>query len=148
MSDAMATRPVHEVMTAEPLTVTPDTPLGDLLVLLDHHDYNAIPVVDRAGVLCGIVTKLEVLRLVRPAPDVELRDEDRLSRTPVGDIMRRGVVTVAPGDPAVAALDLMVDTRLRSLPVAERSEGGLRLVGIVSQGDLLRALRAEYGAAR
>ena len=148
MSDSMPTRPVHEVMTAAPQTVMPDTPVTDLIALLDRYDYNAVPVVDRGGVLCGIVTKLEVLRMVRPAPDVELRDSEKLSLTRVGDIMRRGVVTVAPDDPAMAALDLMVETRLRSLPVAERRGGGPQLVGIVTQGDLLRSLRAEYGAAR
>jgi CBS domain-containing protein len=56
--------------------------------------------------------------------------------------MRRGVVTVEPEDPVAVAADLMVETRLRSLPVVQRSPGaGRMLVGIVSQGDLLRGLR-------
>jgi hypothetical protein len=37
----------------------------------------------------------------------------------------------------------MVTTRLRSLPVVRRGPGGPTLVGIVTQGDLLRGLRFE-----
>jgi CBS domain-containing protein len=135
-------------MTVEPLTVTLDAPVSDLLALVDRYDYNAVPVVDREGVLHGIVTKLEVLRLMRPDPDVEVRDSEKLSQTRMRDIMRRGIVTVDPHDPVEAALDLMVETRLRSLPVVERGPHGPRLVGILSQGDLLRSLRAEHDVAQ
>jgi CBS domain-containing protein len=51
------------------------------------------------------------------------------------------VFSVEPGQSLEAAIDLMVETRLRSLPVVERPRGGPpRLVGMVSQGDVLRAL--------
>lgn len=57
--------------------------------------------------------------------------------------MRRGVVCVEPEDPVVVAADLMVETHLRSLPVVQRKSGGPVLIGMVSQGDLLRGLRFE-----
>lgn len=57
--------------------------------------------------------------------------------------MRHGVVSVEAGDPLVVAADLMVETRLRSLPVVRREPKGPVLAGIVSQGDLLRGLRFE-----
>jgi CBS domain-containing protein len=85
---------------------------------------------------------------MRPDPDVEVRDSEKLSQTRMRDIMRRGIVTVDPHDPVEAALDLMVETRLRSLPVVERGPHGPRLVGILSQGDLLRSLRAEHDVAQ
>ena len=57
--------------------------------------------------------------------------------------MRPGVFTLEPGQLLEAAIDLMIETRLRSLPVVERPRGGApRLVGMVSQGDVLRALVA------
>jgi CBS domain-containing protein len=59
------------------------------------------------------------------------------------DIMRRGGVSVGPEDPVVVAAELMVETRLRSLPVVQRTSGSPVLVGMVSQDDLLRALRFE-----
>jgi CBS domain-containing protein len=133
---------IHEVMTLRPITATPGTTIGAVMQEFDRHDFNAIPVVDAAGVLVGIVTKLDVLRALRPAPDVDLRTPEAVTSQRVESIMRRGVVTVEPEDPVVAAADLMVETRLRSLPVVQRPHGSARiLVGIVSQGDLLRGLR-------
>jgi CBS domain-containing protein len=62
--------------------------------------------------------------------------------------MRPGVLTLHPEDELAAAIDLMVETRLRTLPVVERRHGGAPvLIGIVSQGDVLRALARERGAA-
>lgn len=135
---------IHEVMTRRPITATPDTTIGDLLVQFDQHDVNAIPVVEPAGALVGIVTKLDLLRVLRAA---------RAGRSQrIESIMRCGVITVEPGDPVVAAADRMLETRLRSFPVVERRRGSMGvLVGMVSQGDLLRGLRkglAETPAAR
>jgi CBS domain-containing protein len=47
---------------------------------------------------------------------------------------------VEPDEPVVAAVDIMVDTRLRSLPVVERGRGRPVLVGIVSRTDVLKCL--------
>jgi CBS domain-containing protein len=56
------------------------------------------------------------------------------------DLMRQPVVTITPEAPISAAIALMLERRLSGLPVVE-SDG--RLVGIVSEGDLLR--RVELG---
>lgn len=61
----------------------------------------------------------------------------------VSDIMRHGVVAIEAGDPPVVAADLMVETRLGSLPVVRREPKGPVLAGIISPGDLLRGLRFE-----
>jgi CBS domain-containing protein len=142
------TMPVLEVMTRTPLTVTPQTTVGDLMALFDRHDFNAFPVVDEEGVLCGIVTKLDVLRLLRPDLDVRIPGWATLSSASVADIMRPGVLSVEPEDPVAVAADLMVETRLRSLPVVRRRADKRELVGIVSQGDLLRGLRFELVGAQ
>jgi CBS domain-containing protein len=82
-----------------------------------------------------------VLRAFRPDPSLQSHDVESVSAGRVVDAMRRGVVSVEPTDLAVRAADLMVETRLHSLPVVERKAVGPVLVGIVSQGDVLRALR-------
>jgi len=56
------------------------------------------------------------------------------------DVMTRNVITVTPDMPLVDALKLMVEHRLSGLPVVD---GGGALVGILTEGDLLR--RAEIG---
>jgi CBS domain-containing protein len=139
------TTPVLEVMTRAPITVKPQTTVGELMALFDRHDFNAFPVVDDGETLSGIVTKLDVLRLLRPDWGLLVSDSRVLSSARVADIMRHGVVSVEAEDPIAAAADLMVETRLRSLPVVRRKSGGPRLVGIVSQGDLVRGFRFELG---
>ncbi len=124
MIQRATTMPVHEVMTRVPITVTPSTTIPDLIALFDRHDFNAFPVVDDRGVVCGIVTKLDVLRLLRPDQNLWVPALAGASSVRVEDIMRRGVVAVEAADPVVVAADLMVETRLRSLPVVQHKPEG------------------------
>ncbi|HUL49410.1 MAG TPA: CBS domain-containing protein [Gemmatimonadales bacterium] len=142
-------RQIHEVMTLEPFTVTEDTGLEELMDLFSRRDFNAFPVVDHSGTLQGIVTKLDLLRALRPARGHFAPDLKAFGAGTVQDVMRRGVIAVEPGDPVSVAADLMIETRLRSLPVVERKHGeGPHLVGIVSHGDVLRGLRFDLADAQ
>lgn len=134
---------LHEVMTASPITVEPGLGLGDVMALFDRHDFNAFPVVGEDGALVGLITKLDVLRAVRPGAALRLPPVRHLATVCVADIMRRGVLSVEAEDPVAVAADLMVETRLHSLPVVRRRGGAPMLVGMVSRGDVLRGLRFE-----
>lgn len=138
-----ATMPIHQVMTTAPVTVQPMTTVTELLALFDRHDFNAFPVVAPDGTLRGIVSKLDVLRLLHPDEHFRLPDAKVIAATRVAEIMRPGILTVEGEDPVVAAAELMVSTGRRSLPVVRRGSGWPKLVGIVSRGDLLRGLRFE-----
>ena len=139
---------IHDVMTLRPVTLRAKATLGQVLEEFDRHDFNAFPVAGEDGaVLVGIVTKLDALRALRLRAEAGLAQS--LTATLVEDMMRRGVVAVEPDDPVFVAADLMVETRLRSLPVVRRPRGSPpELVGIVSQGDLLRGLRFAVADTR
>jgi CBS domain-containing protein len=138
-------RTVQEVMTMRPVSVLPRDTMGDVVDVFERHDFNAVPVADEKGVLRGIVTKLDLVRALRPTPDVELHSLYSMAQTPVETIMNRGVIALRGGDSLAHAADLMIETRLRSLPVVEPGRNSERmLVGIISQGDLLRALQAAF----
>lgn len=131
---------VREVMTTNPITVRPDTTIRDLLTTFETHDVNMLPVVDGRGVVQGLVTKLDLLRIFRLQlrhwiPDLRFFWAER-----VEDIMSRGAIDVAPDDPVVVAIDTMIDARVRSLPVVEPRREGRVLVGIVSRTDVLPCL--------
>lgn len=143
-----ATMPVWEVMSPSPITIGPGTTLAELLDLFDRHDVNAFPVVDEGEGLLGLITKLDVLRLLRPHEGLTLPDFASVAGRRVTEVMRTGVVTVEPDDPAAVAADLMVATGLRSLPVVDRSSGRPVLQGMLSRGDVLRGLWVETGARR
>jgi CBS-domain-containing membrane protein len=130
-------------MTPRPRTVGPKTSVRTLRHLFATHGFNAFPVVDDAQVLLGIVTKLDLLRVFRHEPQRLLPPLAVLWAEHVDDIMRRGVVTVAPGDSVATAVDHMLSWRLRSLPVVEGRRHEAVVVGIVSRGDVLSALVLE-----
>jgi CBS domain-containing protein len=65
----------------------------------------------------------------------------------VEEVMSRGLMAVEPDDSVVAAIDLMLASRLRSLPVVERRAEGPVLVGIVSRTDILPCLLLESDEA-
>ena len=94
------------------------------------------------GVLLGIVSRLDILRALRPDVELQRPDAREVASTPVSAVMRHGVVSVEADDPAFAAADLMVETRFQSLPVVRRNGGRPVLVGIVSRQALVRALLA------
>ena len=148
MARRIAPRRVEDVMSSRPKTVGPTMPVRELQRFFTSYKFNAFPVVNDAGILLGIVTKLDLLRIFR---------HDRARLRPslaegwadhVEDIMRRRVVTLGPRDSVATTIDHMLASRLRSLPVVERHGGKDRLVGIVSRGDVIRALIFENDKAR
>jgi CBS-domain-containing membrane protein len=148
MTRRIAPVTIREIMTPRPRTVGPRTSVRALQHLFITYGFNAFPVVDEAQTLLGIVTKLDLLRVVRHGPPRLLPDLGALWAEHVDEIMRRRVVTLAPLDPVSTAVDHMLSSRLRSLPVVERRGGKACLIGIVSRGDVLGSLMLESDASR
>ena len=115
--------------------------------LFASYGFNAFPVVDDAHSLCGIVTKLDLLRVFGLDPDRLLPELNVLWADHVADIMRRRVVTLAPDDSVATAVDRMLSMKLRSLPVVERRDHKALVIGIVSRGDVLNALVLDTSTA-
>ena len=75
-------RTAREVMTQPAHNVAPDTPLGEVVRLLERHHIKRLPVVER-GKLVGLVTRTDLLRALvsRPVvPPVALKDEELRAR--------------------------------------------------------------------
>ena len=133
-------RTIRGIMTPNPLTVRSDTTIRRLRQLFDANDFNMFPVVDEDGVLRGVVTKLDVLKMYRPWSGRITVNVRALWAEHVEDIMSRGLTSVTPEDSVTTALTLMVNRRLRSIPVVQRQTRKPMLVGIVSRKDVLRSL--------
>lgn len=131
---------VREVMTEPAVTVAPETSVKQAVLLLDRHQITAMPVVDDEGHLVGVVSEADVLRDVLPtdrrvhellveitAPIVQLR---------VTDVMTHLPVSVSPDDDLAEAVELLVGTQVKSLPVV----GFGRVVGMVSRRDVIAVL--------
>ena len=87
------------------------------------------------GTLVGIISERDYAR------KVILRKRSSHD-TPVGDIMTSPALTVTPADTIHHCMQLMTEHRFRHLPVMESG----RVVGILSIGDLVKAVMEEQSA--
>lgn len=128
---------VLDAMTQDPTTVTPETSLARAEELLERHGWNALPVVEPPRRLVGVVTSLDLLKAFRFTPDHLFPPYEQIMSRPVREIMSEKLATVNPRTPLTRALEKMVRTRNKSLPVALDGE----LVGILTREDVMKALR-------
>jgi len=127
---------VRELMTAEPITVAPETSVVDARHLMATRRIRHLLVMDGAR-LVGIVTDRDIrLNLPSPATSLSVWELNYLlARLAVKEVMSRTVVTIGPDREAAAAARIMVEHKIGALPVLD----GERLVGIVTETDFLRA---------
>jgi CBS domain-containing protein len=115
-------------------SVEPQAPVLEAIRAMAAHHVGALLVM-QADTLAGIVSERDYARKVillgRSSAD-----------TPVRDIMTFPVITVSPDDTVQTCMQLMTDKRVRHLPVID----GGRVVGMVSIGDLVKAVIAEQRA--
>jgi acetoin utilization protein AcuB len=136
---------VRDWMTAVPVTVRPDAPVAEAQHLMRHRRIRHLPVVAE-GQLAGIITDRDV-RTALPSPATSLAvGEIRylLDRLLVERVMTRSVVTIRPDAPIADAVELVLAHRIGALPVVQDT----RLVGIITETDLLRAFAASSGPSR
>jgi CBS-domain-containing membrane protein len=100
-------------------------------------------VVDKDEQVVGVVSRLDLLRGLRPSRELEVMARDAFYKLSVRDLMRYGVVKVDVDDSLATAVDLILDTRVHSLPVVQHRDGQARIVGVVTQGDLVRVLLSD-----
>ena len=130
---------VGEVMSDAPVTLPPGARIRDAVRRFTDEGPAAIAIVDATGVLCGLLTMLDLLRTV-PREEAHEGSPSSLDARTVETVMRPGVITVEPGDPLGAALDLLLETRFHALPVVRRYGHGPELVGMLEQRHLLPLL--------
>jgi CBS domain-containing protein len=128
---------VRHVMTTTLETIEPSALLAQAEAIFDQHDFNALPVVEPAGRLVGILTKLDLLAAFAFTPASIIPQYEDVMRSQVAEKMTRELVSVGPDLPLTRVLQELVETRNKSLPVLD----GTRLVGVVAREDVLRALR-------
>jgi acetoin utilization protein AcuB len=128
---------VRELMTGAVITAPPWTPILEARSLMMKERIRHLPVAAADGRLLGIITDRDIrLNLPSQATSLSVWEINHLlSKLTVEEVMTQAVITVGPDRPARDAARLMVDHQMGALPV----EDGGRLIGIVTETDLLKA---------
>jgi CBS domain-containing protein len=145
-----------DVMTANVITVGPDTSVQDLARLLSERGISGVPVVNSEERLVGIVSEGDLLQRAeagtdpRPAPrrswwlntiakkDDLAGDYVKSYGRKVKDIMTTDVVSVTDTTQLADVAVLLETKRIKRVPVVHDG----KIIGIVSRANLVRALAA------
>ncbi|MEV7323295.1 CBS domain-containing protein [Streptomyces sp. NPDC093970] len=134
---------VSDVMTRTVAAVGRRAPFKEIVRLMRDRQVSALPVIEGAGRVVGVVSEADLLanEELRDDPDaayLQLRqpvDVAKAAALTAGDLMSLPAVTVRPDATLSEAAGTMAREGVKRLPVVD--EAGL-LTGIVSRGDLLK----------
>ena len=128
---------LQDIMTRQVVKIHPEESVAVAARQLTHYNIGALPVCDRDGKLCGVVTDRDLVTRCLAA-----------NKTPeqvkVSDVMTGRVVTAGPDMDTGVAAHLMGKQQIRRLPVCDAAG---KLCGMVSLGDLAQQADCSYDAA-
>ena len=130
----------QDIMSKDPMCVTPDTPLVEAARIMKTENIGVVPVVESTGSkrLVGVLTDRDIaIRAV-----AEGRDG---ATTSVGHVMTSDVRTSAASDSVEDVMELMGREQVRRIPIVDESGA---LVGIIAQADIVIEARDDRKAER
>lgn len=147
---------VAEIMTADPITVSPETSLQEAIRILVEKKISGLPVVNSQGKLVGIISETDltwqatgvdtppyimfldsVIYLQNPAKHNQ-EIHKALGQT-VEEAMSDRPVTIKGNQLVREAARIMHEKKIRRLPVVDEQS---KLIGIITQGDVIRMMAA------
>ena len=149
------TKTIAEVMTPNPITVTPETSLQEAVQILAENKISGLPVVNEAGKLVGVISESDLMWQetgIDPAPYIMFLDSVIYLQNParhekeihkvlgqtVGEVMTDKPISVHSSQTLRDAAHWMQEKKVRRLPVLDQETGAL--VGIITQGDIIRSM--------
>lgn len=146
----------RDIMTTDPVTVPPETPLEAVAALMADRGISGLPVVDADGRLVGLVTDGDLMRRLSAKEDKpasffaallganadQAQAYARAHGRRVRDVMSTDLATVTEDATVEEVAHILETRRIRRVPVLRDG----RLVGVVSRADLLRAVMAPVAS--
>ncbi len=145
---------IREIMTSDPITVTPSTTARTLARILDIDEISGVPVVDGQYRVIGVVSKTDLLHRIVQGTDSNRGDfflaladdllEGEIDPNELGmveDFMNSDPITCAPTDSIPVVAHQMADAHIHRIIVVDENQ---HLLGIISTTDLLRALADSH----
>ena len=140
----------RDIMTRDVTTVRPDTSVRDIAALMVEKHISGVPVLSDDGKVVGIVSQSDLLhraeigterkhkwwfRIFADSSDLA-REYAKAHGLKARDVMSRYVVSVRDDAELRDVADILDARRLKRVPVMQKG----RLAGIITRGDLVRAL--------
>ncbi|HVM38220.1 MAG TPA: IMP dehydrogenase [Sphingomicrobium sp.] len=135
-------------MVVNPITMTPDQTLAEALELMHSHRISGIPVVEKSGRLCGILTNRDVRFAENPRQPVsELMTRDNLATVPIGTsqqeaqriLHQRRIEKLLVVDEAMHCVGLItvkdIEKSVAAPNATKDGEGRLRVAAATTVGD-------------
>ncbi|MGH7930019.1 MAG: CBS domain-containing protein [Candidatus Binatia bacterium] len=117
---------VVDVMSKDPLTVSPSDAIGKADELMFENRYRQLPVIKNKE-LVGIVTDRDIRSSLSDSLLYSPEARETALNTNVEEIMTREPVTLSPDDELEIAVELLITEKFGGVPVVDEAEG---LVGI------------------
>jgi len=151
---------VGDILRRDTQTVSAETPLDEVVRMIDRNDLQRVAVLDARGKLLGLISDRDLLRYFKPQQEgiwhllakvKQTFKEDAcltgdlqrcLAETKAGDVMTTDLTTVREEMLIEEVIALMIDKELKRLPVVD-AEG--RFKGMISRDSLLRTGFGEAG---
>jgi acetoin utilization protein AcuB len=134
---------VRERMSHPVIFIHPETSMQEALDLMRKEHIHRLPVVNKQGLLIGIITEAD-LDKASPSEATSLsiwEIRELVSKVKVEKIMTRDVVTVNDDTPIEEAARIMADGNFSGLPVMHAN----KLVGLITETDLFKIFIELFG---
>lgn len=127
------------LVTFNPPAVSPETPIDQLIDMLQAMGVQHWPVVDEERAVVGLVSETDIVRsaqlnMIAAASAREVGGGTDWRPTTVAEVMTTGVVAVDLDSPTRGALKLLLERGFAALPVTRDG----RLTAMITAGDFLR----------
>lgn len=146
----------RDIMTAKVHTVKPGTSVAEIARLMTSERISGVPVVNDQGEVVGIVSETDLLHRAETGTIKRRKwwiglflDKDMLARDFIkshghtaADVMSRYIVSVSDTASLAEVADVLDVNDLKRVPVMRDG----KLVGMITRGDLVRALAAPPAA--
>lgn len=148
---------VADIMTTDPISVSPQTSLQEAIQILADKKISGLPVVDEQGKLIGIISETDLTWQatgVEPPPYIMFLDSVIYLQNPakhnqevhkalgqtVGEAMSDRPISIQSDKLVREAARIMHEKKVRRLPVVDAQS---KVIGIITQGDVIRMMAAE-----
>lgn len=130
----------QQIMTSDPVSVTPETPISEAARLMKDQNVGMLPVVEAEGSkrLVGVITDRDIAMR-------HVAEGHSSTDCPVSEAMTDHVTTATPQSSLDDVMDLMGKEQVRRIPIVD--ERGA-LVGVIAQADLVLYAENEKKAEK